>query len=312
MATNELEEIRAFVQLVDTGSATGAAAVRGVAVSAISRRLKELEARLGVTLLQRTTRRMSLTDPGRAYYDRCVQILADLADAEAEVNRSSERLSGKLRVSAPVSFGNAHLLPVVLAFMHTHPEVDVELVMSDRRIDLASEGIELGLRIGNLSDDDLVARQVAGCRHVVCASPEFWRQHVKPNHPDDLHGYPGLCYGHLQRPNLWSYRHSEGGRGSVSVNAKLTATNGDALREAAISGLGVLCEPSFIVHSAVERNLLEPVLTSWEWYDMAVYIVYPQTRRLSARARRFIEFVEERFGERPYWNDFLNRPLNND
>lgn len=303
---SELEEIRTFVQLVDAGSSTRAAERRGLAVSAISRRMKELEARLGVQLIQRTTRRMHLTDVGRTYYDRCVRLLADLAEAEAEVTERHASLKGRLKIAAPVSFGTAHLAPALSAFMHAHPEIEIVLDMSDRRVDLVEEGFDLAVRIGELADSSLMARRIAGMRHVVCAAPAFFEQHGKPRAPDDLEDMPGLCYGNLQNPDIWTYRAADGLIGRVRVKPRLTSTNGDALREAAVAGLGVLCEPSFIVHSAVERGLIQPVLTDYRWYDMAIYALFPQTRHLSNKVRRLIDFLIDRFGPNPYWDEFLN------
>ncbi len=302
---SELEEMRSFVQLVDAGTATKAAGVRGVAVSAISRHMKELEARLGVQLMQRTTRRMSLTAEGRVFYDRAVQILTDLAEAEAEVSQQSAVLKGRLKIATPVSFGVAHLSSAIAAFMHGHPEITVELDMSDRRVDLVEEGFDLAIRIGALRDSTLMARKIADVHHVVCGAPDFFKTRGLPSHPRTLEGWPGLCYGNLPNPPLWTYRAPDGKEGSVLVDTRFEATNGDALREMAIAGHGVLCEPSFIVHGAVERGLLQPVLTDYRWYDMAVYVVYPPTRHLSSRVRRFIDFLVERFGPHPYWDDFL-------
>lgn len=302
---SELEEMRAFVQLVDAGTATKAAALKGVAVSAISRRMKDLEARLGVQLLQRTTRRMNLTAEGTVFYKRSVQLLADLAEAEAEITQQSSVLRGKLKVATPLSFGVAHLSPAIAAFMHAHPDIVVELDMSDRRVDLVEEGFDLAVRIGTLKDSSMMARKLADVRHVVCGAPSLFRQFGVPQQPADLEGWPGLCYGNLPNPPLWTFTDKDGASGSVLVSTRLQATNGDALRDAAVAGLGVLCEPSFIVHQAIERRLLQPILTDYRWYEMGIYAVYPPTRHLSSRVRRFIDFLTERFGPNPYWDEFL-------
>lgn len=302
---NELEQIRTFVQLVDAGSSTKAAELRGLAVSAISRRMKELENRLGVQLLQRTTRKMHLTDAGRVFYERCVQLLADLADAEAEVTESNAVLRGRLRVAVPLSLGIAHLVPAIVEFMNCHPELRIELDMSDRQVDLVEEGFELAIRVGRLRDSSLMARKIGDFRHVVCASPDFLSVCGEPEHPADMRGWPALCYSHLSRPSSWHFDSGTGDSGSVDVEARMLSTNGDALREAAIAGLGVICEPSFIVHDAVERGLLKVVLQQYRWHDMAIYAVYPPTRHLSTKVRRFIDFLARRFGDEPYWEAFL-------
>ncbi len=302
---NELEEIRTFVQLVDSGSSTRAAELRGLAVSAISRRMKELESRLGVQLIQRTTRRMHLTEAGRLYYDRCTQLLADLAEAEAEVTERGKTLRGRLKIAAPVSFGTANLAPAIAAFMHAHPMITIDLDMSDRRVDLVEEGFDLAVRVGELADSSLKARRIADVRHVVCAAPSFFDKYGRPTKPCHLKGMPGLCYGNLQYADVWRYRAPDGSKGSVRVDARLTSTNGEALCEAAIAGLGVLCEPSFIVHGAVERQLIEPALIQYRWYDMGIYAVFPSTRYLLPKVRAFIDFLADRFGPDPYWDGFL-------
>ena len=302
---SELEEVRTFIQLVDSGSATRAAAVRGVAVSGISRRMKDLETRLGVKLLQRSTRSMQLTVEGQIYYDRCVGILAELEAAEAEITDQSKSLQGVLRIAAPLSFGVSHLSPALSAFMHTHPEISVELDLSDKRVDLIEDGFDLAIRIGVLEDSTLKARKLVDVQYVVCAAPGFFQKSGYPDKPKDLQGLPGLCYGNLHNSSVWKFVAPNGKSGRVTVNKRLTSTNGDSLREAAISGLGILCEPSFIVHAAVKKKLLRPVLTNYKWFGASVYAVYPDSRFLSLKSRRFIDFLVDRFTPNPYWETFL-------
>lgn len=299
--------MRSFVHLVDAGSATKAARARGLAVSAISRRIKDLETRLGVQLVHRTTRTMGLTDEGRVFYDRCVKILADLAEAEAEVTQRSDGLRGILKIATPLSFGIAHLSPALSAFMHTHPDLVIHLDMNDRPVDLVAEGFDLAVRIGELKDSTLTARKIANFRHVVCAAPSFFKAHGYPSHPRDLEGLPGLCYGNLPNPPVWSYRGPSGETGTVRVRTRLESTNGDALREAAIAGLGVLCEPCFIVHGGIESGALEPVLIEYQWYEMGIYAVYPAQRHLPTRVRVLIDYLAGRFGDTPYWETCLHR-----
>mgnify|MGYP000132328074 CR=1 FL=1 len=302
---NEFSHISTFVAVVESQSASKAAEKLGVAVSAVSRRLKELESELGVQLLQRTTRKMHLTEAGEKFYRRCGRLLEDLEEAKQEASNAATELSGTLRIGTPLSFGVAHLSPAIAAFMHLHPQIKIDLDMSDRRIDLVEEGLDLAIRIGTLEDSSLMARKLASVRHVVCASPSFWQQHGKPAAPEALTKLPALCYGNLSQPDVWSYRDSDNNKASVKVPIRMQATNGDALVEAAVAGLGVLCEPSFIVHGAVERGVLTPVLTDYQWYSMNIYAVYPQTRYVPARVRAFIDFLVSHFGEDPYWEQFL-------
>lgn len=304
---SELDEIRVFVQLVESGSATRAAARLNVAISAVSRRMKDLEARLGVQLLQRTTRRMHLTEQGNFYYERCRRLLDELEETEQLVRNNARTLSGTIRVAAPVSFGVAHLAPAVAEFMFQNPEIIVDIKMSDRRIDLIDEGIDVGIRIGQLEDSSLQARKLSCSRHVVCASPDFLKRHGSPEHPADLATLPALCYSNAPRPNQWRYFDTNGEPGAIDVATTLTIDNGDALREAATMGLGIICEPSFIVHSAVKYGSLVPVLTEYTWKAMDIYAVYAQTRFVAARVRAFIEFMAARFTEPPYWEQSINQ-----
>tara|TARA_B110000444_G_C18745093_1_gene549873 strand:- start:648 stop:1196 length:549 start_codon:yes stop_codon:yes gene_type:complete len=177
--------------------------------------------------------------------------------------------------------------------------------MSDRRIDLVEEGLDLAIRIGTLEDSSLMVRKLASVRHVVCASPDFLNRHGIPSTPQDLSALPALCYGNLSQPDTWHYHDKDSKPGQVKVPMRMRANNGDALVEAAIAGLGVLCEPSFIVHGSVERGVLKPLLTDYQWNPMGVFAVYPQTKHMPTRARAFIDFLVSSFGDTPYWEHFL-------
>lgn len=302
---NEITQIKTFVTLVESQSLSRAAEKMDTAISAVSRRLKELESSLGVQLIQRTTRKMHLTEAGERFYLRCTRLLDDLEEAKQEVSNSAKELSGTLKIATPLSFGVAHLSPAIAAFMHLHPQIKVDLDMSDRRINLVEEGLDMAIRIGTLEDSTLMAKKLASVRHVVCASPDFLQQYGVPKTPADLTTLPALCYGNLNQPDNWQYWDKEGKAHSVKVPIRMRATNGNALVEAATAGLGVLCEPSFIVHGAVERGVLKPVLTDYQWYSMNIYAVYPQTRYVPAKVRAFIDFLSSHFGEEPYWERFF-------
>ena len=302
---NELTQIKSFVALVESRSISKAAERMDIAVSAVSRRLKELESGLGVQLVQRTTRRMHITEAGEKFYRRCGRLLDDLEEAKHEASNTATALSGTLRIATPLSFGVAHLSPAVAAFMHLHPQIKIELDMSDRRIDLVEEGLDLAIRIGTLEDSSLMARKLASVRHVVCASPDFLNRHGIPSTPQDLSALPALCYGNLSQPDTWHYHDKDSKPGQVKVLMRMRANNGDALVEAAIAGLGVLCEPSFIVHGSVERGVLKPLLTDYQWNPMGIFAVYPQTKHMPTRVRAFIDFLVSSFGDTPYWEHFL-------
>jgi DNA-binding transcriptional LysR family regulator len=299
---DRFEDMQTFVRVVEAGSISGAAEQLDVAKSAVSRRLTALEQRLGVQLVTRTTRRMRLTDTGRAYYERCVRLLDDLEEAERAVRAEHRALSGRLRVSVPLTFGIHHLTPAIVDFASQHPELTVDLEFNDRRVDLVEEGLDLAIRIGRLPDSSLVARRIAPIRHVVCASPAYWDRRGRPVHPDALAGHDALIYTLRADPDSWDYTDPAGRSGVVKVTGRMRANNGEFLRLAGIAGQGVMMQPTFIVWEAIRDGLLEPVLSDHEWFPINAYAVYPQARHLSSRVRAFVDFLVRRFGDRPYWD----------
>lgn len=299
-------DMETFVRVVETGSITGAAQRMEIAKSAVSRRLAELEARLGVQLFRRTTRRLSLTESGRSFYERCVRVLSDLAEAELAVSQEHEALRGKLRVALPLSFGLLHLAPAINEFIEQHPLVEFDLDFNDRQVDLMQEGFDVAIRIAQLADSSLIARRLAPVRHAVCASPAYLAVHGTPAHPADLGQHVCLAYSNLANPGTWAYQEPDGRSGTVKVPIRLRANNGDFLCNAAIAGQGVILQPTFYVHDAIARGLLVPVLTGYAWPTLSAYAVYPPTRHLSTRVRAFVDFLAERFSGVPYWDRALD------
>ncbi|MEM9044554.1 MAG: LysR family transcriptional regulator, partial [Pseudomonadota bacterium] len=233
---DRFEDMRCFLQVVEAQSVTRAAEVLGLAPSAVSRRLKELERRLGATLMTRTTRRMSLTEAGQIFAARAERILGDLEEAESEVSDAAHLLNGTLRVACPLSFGISYLSPIVIEFMKAHPNLLVELDLSDRQVDLVGEGLDLAVRIGTLEDSSLMARKVADVPMVLVASPSFLDQHGRPSHPSDVADWPGIFYVGSTRMETWPYTDANGSEGSVSLPVRMRANNGTAISDAAASG----------------------------------------------------------------------------
>lgn len=298
---DRFEDMRCFLQVVETQSVTRAANVMGLAPSAVSRRLKELERRLGATLMTRTTRRMSLTEAGQIFAARSERVLADLEEAEAEVSNSAHLLTGTLRVACPLSFGQCYLTPIVVEFMEQHPGLLVELDLSDRQVDLVGEGLDLAVRIGQLEDSSLMARKIADVALKVVAAPSLIERLGKPATPADIAQWPALCYVGSNRSESWPYTAPDRSTGTQPVNVRMRANNGHVICDAAARGLGIGLQPSFICAADVASGKLEVILENYQWPTITIYTVYPQTRHLSAKSRAFMDFVRDRIGPKPDW-----------
>ncbi|MCJ8308156.1 MAG: LysR family transcriptional regulator [Rhizobiaceae bacterium] len=291
---SEFEQIRAFVEIINAGSTKQAAAQMGLAPSAVSRRLKELELRLGTSLIQRTTRKMQMTEIGRTYYLRCLDILEALECANEEVRDTETTIRGRMKIAVPISYGVSELAPAIYDFMHLHPNLEISLNVDDSRIDLVQGGYDVGIRIGELEDSSLIARRIKRVNSLVCASPAFLREFGPIETLEQLKEAPALCYSNLERPEEWLFHDQQNLRSKVTVKPRLTATNGDVLREAALAGLGVVCEPEFILWQSVEAGDLVPLLTQLKWQGMGIYVVYPKTTQVPRRTRLFIDFLTAR------------------
>ena len=300
------EELQAFVQIVDAVTITAAAERLGLAKSAVSRRLSELEDELGVELFHRTTRKLTLTDSGRGFYERSVRILADLEEASNAVSQAHHELSGQLRVAAPFSFGVLHLGPAIIEFQQQHPKLNFDIDFNDRQIDLIQEGFDVGIRIAHLKDSSLIARKLAKVSTIVCASPDYLATHGTPMTPEDLTDHPCLTYSYLDNPEQWSFVDLQGQMQTVTVPRVMQANNGDYMRHAAIAGLGVLRQPIFIAYESIANGELVPILEDYTIPPVNAYAIYPPTRHLSQRVRTFIDFLVERFAGVPYWEQCLS------
>lgn len=300
-------DLETFATVVDLGSFSAAAERLGSAKSAVSRRVTRLEQRLGARLLNRTTRRLSLTEAGRSLYERAKRILADLDEAEQIAASTHGTLRGRLKVAAPLSFGLLHLQPALTAFLSAHPQLEIELDLNDRQIDLVAEGYDLAIRIGRLADSSLVARRVCSIRRVTVASPDYLARQGTPGHPDELVNHHGLRYTNIARSEAWSYLDGEGHEFRPRVPDRLCANNGEMLAACAEQGLGITIQPNFVVYQAIEAGRLQPVLTDWRLAEQGMYLVYPPGRFLSRSVRAFSDHIVAAFGEQPYWDSWLRQ-----
>ncbi len=300
----EFEDMTAFVRIVEAGGIGRAAGQLGVAKSAISRRLVDLEARLGVQLLVRTTRRSSLTDAGQSYYLRALEILADVEELNADLSGPTAKLTGRLKVAAPLSFGVTHLAPVLQEFVTAHPDLTVHVDLSDRQVDLVEEGFDLAVRIARLRDSTLIARRLTPINLILCASPEYLTRHGRPRTPEDLREHSVLHYDNT-RGTTMTFTGPDGNEVSVNLGARMSANNGDFLQAAAVGGLGVAAPPTFVAWRDIVSGRLVPILTDYRLPALNAYAVYPRTRHLSRRVRALIDLLTERFAGEPPWDRAL-------
>lgn len=298
---DKLTAMNVFTRVVERGSFTAAAEELRLSRAMTSKHVQDLEAHLGVGLLNRTTRRVSLTEEGRLYHALCVQILADITEAEQSVAERQAEPQGTLRLNTAVSFGTHHVAPAIVDFTTLHPRVQVDMTLVDRVVDLVDEGYDLAIRIGTLTSSSLIARRLAPCRLAVCASPEYLARSGRPAHPADLadHNCLGYTYGALT--DTWRFI-GPGGEVAVPISGNLQINNGDALRSAALRGHGVVLLPTFIIGPDLKAGTLERVLPDYPPPDMGIHAVYPPGRHLPAKVRSFVDFLAQRFGDHPAWD----------
>ncbi len=297
----QLEDMAMFIRIVEAGGIGKAAEQLNLAKSAVSRRLVELETRLGTKLLIRTTRKSSLTDAGQTYYHHATRIIDDVSQMNAQTSCVDTALNGTLKLAVPLSFGLMHLTSAIDDFSKQHPDLTIQLDFADRQIDLVEEGYELAIRIADLKDSSLKAKRITPVRHVLCASPTYLKKFGKPKDIKSLSHHHFLQYGMASQKTMM-IQDPKGKSHSLQFTSKIKANNGDFLRDMAIAGHGIVYMPTFITWKAISMGDLVPLLTDHVLPTNYVYAVYPQTRFLSQRARLFIDFMAERFGDNPYWD----------
>jgi DNA-binding transcriptional LysR family regulator len=302
---DKLDSLKAFTKVVQHGSFSEAARELRLSRSAVSKYVGELEQQLGVQLLVRTTRSVSATESGLAYYERARAILADLEEADLAVTRLQAEPRGLLRVNAPMSFGTLHLGRAIADFMAQHPDLQIQLILSDSIIDPVEEGFDVTIRIADLPSSSLIARKIAPTPPIACAAPAYLAHHGRPKHPRDLRQHRCLAYGQITTGNSWKLTGTDGEH-AIQLPWTLCANNGEVLRDAAVAGLGIALLPTFIVGPDLDQGRLEPILTDYRAHDLSIYAIYPPTRHLSNKVRLFIDFLVERFG-RPGWDTCFER-----
>lgn len=291
---DRFQAIRVFVQVAELMSFVRAAERLDLSTTAVSRQVAELESHLQTRLLQRTTRRISLTETGRSFYERCVQILGELDEAEREAAQEATRPRGTIRLTTSVNFGMHQVTPAIASFLARHAQVKFDVSVSDRIVDIVEEGFDLAVRVGAAGAENLVARKLGYTRLVACASPDYISRHGAPASPEDLARHNCLTYEYAMR-DAWTFRDRTGREHAVRVAGSLNSNNGDLNAAAAVQGVGIALEPDFIVEADLKGGKLVPVLEAYEAPITPIYAVYPSRRFLPAKIRAFVDFLVERF-----------------
>jgi DNA-binding transcriptional LysR family regulator len=300
----DLDGLRTFVTIATLGNFARASEKLGISRAMASKRMADLEAELGVKLVNRTTRSMSLTEAGRKMLATAETMFELLESAESEFRSANATPKGTLRVNAPMSFGVRHLGRIIDAFLLLYPEVAIELTLDDRVVNIVEEGYDVAVRIRRLEDSSLLARHLAPARLVLCASPDYLERRGAPQNPGDLGAHDCLVYDYMARQGIWSFER-DGQRQDVRIRGRLQSNNGDVLAQAAIDGLGIFLTPTFIAHEALRSGALRPVLRDWRAVEPALFAVMPPGRVNVLKVRAFVDFLAKALGKEPYWDEGL-------
>lgn len=298
---DKFDSLRAFAQVVASGGFAAAAREMNLSRSVVNKLVINLENELGIQLLHRSTRRVTPTETGLAFYERCIRILADLEEAELAAAQLQTEPRGMLKINAPMSFGTLHLAPAVADFMHLYPELQVQLTLEDRFVDPIEEGFDVTVRIAQpVESASLISHAIMPVQRVLCAAPAYLQQYGVPSHPAELSHHSCLHYGYLATGNQWRLLGPDGEQ-IIRINGRLCSNNGEVLRDAAVQGLGIALLPMFIAGPKLEQGILQPVLPAYCPPELSICVVYPVNRHLSAKVQRFTEFLEQRFRDRSPW-----------
>ncbi|MET0983000.1 MAG: LysR family transcriptional regulator [Telluria sp.] len=292
-------EMKVFSSVVEAGSFTGASRTLDMSKAAVSRYVAELEERLGVRLLHRTTRKLSPTTEGEIFFARCRELLGNLDEVEAEITSRSGEASGLLKVNVPVTFGLMHLAPLWPAFLARHPKLGLDITLSDRVVDLVEDGFDLAVRIGQLPSSTLISRKLASTRMVVCASPGYLERRGEPAQPDELLRHDVVSYSLFSSGENWNFTGPDG-EVSVKVAPRVRTNSGDTCRAFALAHQGIILQPTFIVGADLAHGRLREVMPGYRSTELGVYAVYASRKFVSPKVRLLIDFLVEAFEDPPW------------
>ena len=294
-----LEHIRTFVRAAETGSFTAVAVEQQQSQPTISRQISALEKHLGVRLLQRTTRALTLTDEGRTYYDHARAILEAVEGASIAVRPGNAAVTGQLRIAAPLAFARLHIMPRMKRFLAMHPTLTTDWVLGDRPVDLVEEGVDLAIRIGRIADQSLIARRIGGMRRITVATPDYWLRNGRPTHPEELKAHDCIVYTGLATVDEWHFRSMNGSPQVVKVKGRVRVSASEGMRTAVLEGLGVAVVPTWLFTDEIERGILQRVLTDYEPDPLPIQAVTPSRRLVPPRVRAFSDFLADEFMKDP-------------
>lgn len=297
----DLERMAIFAHVVEEKSFSAAARRLNLSKSLVSKHIMQLEKSIGSRLLNRTTRALSLTEAGSIFYEHCARIIEELEEAKLAVSRIQSEPRGILRVSAPVAFGRLHIASALPEFLAAHPDLKIDMVTTDRFVDLAEEGYDVVVRIAGDPPPNVVARKLAPVNRRICATPEYFARHGLPQMPQDLERHNCLTYTYFNPQDPWRLRGPDGDI-SVRASGDLRVNDDDALSEAVLGGLGIALLPTFIIGKALQTGRLRSVLSDYVPLERHIYAIYLPNRHLSAKVRAFIDYFLERIGREPYWD----------
>ena len=292
---DRLTAMELFVRIVETGSFSAVAREMDTTQPTVSKQLSALEQKLKVRLLNRSTRQLSLTEAGGEYYEACKRILDEVREAESNMGRLQGQLAGQLKINTSIGLGQMYVGPLTLKFQKAHPDVEIDLSLVDRFVDVVEEGIDVAIRIGRLNDSNLVARRLGKTRRVAVATPAYLKKYGTPKTPEDLVRHSCILYAYLSTGSEWMFHAPDGGEIRVKVTGKFRANNGEAIRQAVLHDMGIAVTPEWMAQQDLEAGRLKTILTNFAPTLLDIHAVYPSGRHLSAKTRAYVDFLQAEF-----------------